>query len=63
MYPSISDDKLTLGQILARLRRIHQPEQKVLAHVLQMSYTTYLKIERDQRELKFPDGVTYLPVL
>ena len=53
MYPSTSDAKLTLGQILARLRHIHQPEQKVLAQVLQMSYTTYLKIERDQRELSF----------
>ena len=53
MYPSISDAKLTLGQILARLRHIHQPEQKVLAQALQMSYTTYLKIERDQRELSF----------
>ena len=53
MYPSMSDAKLTLGQILARLRHIHQPEQKVLAQTLQMSYTTYLKIERDQRELSF----------
>jgi len=53
MYPSISDAKLTLGQILARLRHLHQPEQKVLAQALQMSYTTYLKIERDQRELSF----------
>ena len=48
-----SDAKLTLGQILARLRHIHQPEHKVLAQALQMSYTTYLKIERDQRELSF----------
>ena len=53
MYPSMSDAKLTLGQVLARLRHLHQPEQKVLAQVLQMSYTTYLKIERDQRELSF----------
>jgi len=53
MYPSMSDAKLTFGQILARLRHIHQPEQKVLAQTLQMSYTTYLKIERDQRELSF----------
>jgi transcriptional regulator with XRE-family HTH domain len=53
MYPSISDAKLTLGQVLARLRQLHQPEPKVLAKALQMSYTTYLKIERDQRELSF----------
>jgi len=53
MYPSISNQKLTLGQVLARLRQIHQPEQKALAQALQMSYTTYLKVERDQRELSF----------
>jgi transcriptional regulator with XRE-family HTH domain len=53
MYPSISNQKLTLGQVLARLRQIHQPEQKTLAQALQMSYTTYLKVERDQRELSF----------
>ena len=53
MYPSISNSKLTLGQVLARLRQIHQPEQKALAQALQMSFTTYLKVERDQRELSF----------
>jgi len=53
MYPSISDAKLTLGQLLARLRHIYQPDQKALADVLQMSYTTYLKTERGQRELSF----------
>ena len=53
MYPSISDSKLTLGELLARLRQIHQPDQKALANALQMSYTTYLKTERGQRELSF----------
>ncbi len=53
MYPSISDAKLTLGQLLTRLRQIHQPDQKALAKALQMSYTTYLKTERGQRELSF----------
>lgn len=53
MYPSISEAKLTLGQLLARLRQIHQPDQKALAETLQMSYTTYLKTERGQRELSF----------
>jgi transcriptional regulator with XRE-family HTH domain len=53
MYPSISDTKLTLGQLLARLRHIHQPDHKALAEVLQMSYTTYLKTERGNRELSF----------
>jgi|SRR5690242_9563593 len=53
MYPSISDGKLTLSQLLARLRHIHQPDHKALAEALQMSYTTYLKTERGQRELSF----------
>jgi hypothetical protein len=53
MYPSISTSKLTLGGVLARLRQIHQPDNKALSHALQMSYTTYLKVERDQRELSF----------
>jgi transcriptional regulator with XRE-family HTH domain len=57
MYPSISDARLTLGEVLARLRRIHQPEQKALAVALQMSYTTYLKTERGQRELSFLTGL------
>ena len=53
MYPSVSDSKFTLGQVLARLRQVHQPDNKALAQALQMSYTTYLKTERDQRELSF----------
>ena len=53
MFPSTSDAKLTLGELLARLRQIHQPDHKALAQALQMSYTTYLKTERDQRELSF----------
>jgi transcriptional regulator with XRE-family HTH domain len=53
MYPSISDTKLTLSQLLARLRYIYQPDHKVLADALQMSYTTYLKTERGHRELSF----------
>lgn len=53
MYPSISNAKLTLSQLLARLRHIHQPDQKALAAALQMSYTTYLKTERGHRELSF----------
>lgn len=51
MYSSISETKLTLGQLLARLRRIHQPDSKALADALQTSYTTYLKTERGNREL------------
>jgi transcriptional regulator with XRE-family HTH domain len=53
MYPSISDTKLSLSQLLARLRYIHQPGHKALAEALQMSYTTYLKTERGRRELSF----------
>lgn len=53
MYPSFSDAKLSLGQLLVRLRQIHQPDQKALSTALQMSYTTYLKTERGQRELSF----------
>ena len=57
MYPAISDAKFTLGEVLARLRQIHQPDQKTLADALQMSYTTYLKTERGQRELSFLMGL------
>ena len=53
MYPSFSETKLTLGQLLARLRQIYQPDQKVLAEALRASYTTYLKTERGQREMSF----------
>lgn len=53
MYPSISDTNLTLSQLLARLRKIFQPDHKALAEALQMSYTTYLKTERGKRELSF----------
>ena len=53
MYPSISETKLTLGQLLARLRQIYQPDHKALAEAIKMSYTTYLKTERGQRELSF----------
>ncbi|MGH9877734.1 MAG: hypothetical protein ACRD5H_08855, partial [Nitrososphaerales archaeon] len=53
MYPSISETKLTLSQLLARLRHIHQPDHKALAEALRASYTTYLKTERGQREMSF----------
>lgn len=53
LYPSVTDSKFTLGQLLAHLRLVHQPEPKALANALQMSYTTYLKTERGQRELSF----------
>ena len=53
MHPSIANTRLTLGQLLARLRHIHQPDHKALAEALQISYTTYLKTERGNRELSF----------
>ena len=53
LYPSISEAKFTIAEVLERLRQIHQPEPKALARALQMSYTTYLKTERGHRELSF----------
>lgn len=53
MYPSVTNTRFTLGELLARLRDIHQPDKKALAATLQMSYTTYLKNERGQRESSF----------
>jgi transcriptional regulator with XRE-family HTH domain len=51
MYPSISDSRLTVGQALARLMQQHGPDKPSLYKALQTSSSTYLKIERDQREL------------
>lgn len=51
--PSFSDAKLSVRQVFARLRQVHQPDHKALAEALHISYTTYLKIERDQRDLSF----------
>jgi transcriptional regulator with XRE-family HTH domain len=53
MQQSIPDAKLTLSQLLVRLRQIHQPDSKALAEALHTSYTTYLKTERGRRELSF----------
>ena len=53
MYPSHSDAKLTVGQLLTRLRMTHQPDIKMFAGALQTSYTTYRNIERGKRELSF----------
>lgn len=46
-------NKLTVGQALARLRAIYQPDNNALSQALHTSYTTYSKTERDQRELSF----------
>ena len=53
MYPFISDSKLTVGQVLAWLMQQYQPNKPSLYKALQTSSSTYLKIERDQRELSF----------
>lgn len=53
MYPSILETKLSVGQLLARLRQIHQPDHKALAEAVHASYTTYLNTERGERELSF----------
>jgi transcriptional regulator with XRE-family HTH domain len=53
MYPSITDSKFTVGQALARLMQLHRPDKLSLYKALQTSSSTYLKIERDQRELSF----------
>lgn len=46
-------NKLTVGQALAKLRSMYQPDNNALSQALHTSYTTYLKTERDQRELSF----------
>ncbi|UPK68050.1 hypothetical protein [Chitinophaga filiformis] len=46
-------DRLTVGQALAKLRAIYQPDNTAFSQALRTSYTTYLKTERDQRELSF----------
>ena len=53
MYPSISDSKFTVGQALARLMQQYRPDKPSLYKALQISSATYLKIERDERELSF----------
>lgn len=53
MYPSLTERKFTVAQLLAHLRQVHHPDQKALAAALHTSYTTYLKTERGKRELSF----------
>jgi transcriptional regulator with XRE-family HTH domain len=43
----------TIAALLTRLRSTYQPSPKALAEAVGMSYTTYLKTERGQRELSF----------
>ncbi|GAC1425660.1 MAG: hypothetical protein NVS1B13_06840 [Flavisolibacter sp.] len=53
MHPAHLDSKFTVGQLLARLKQIYQPNSNDLYKALHTSSSTYLKIERDQRELSF----------
>ncbi len=53
MQNSLSEAKYTVGQLLAYLRRVHNPDRMALAEALSTSYTTYLKMERGQREMSF----------
>lgn len=53
MQSSISPAPGTIAELLTRLRSMHQPAPKGLSRALGMSYTTYLKTERGQRELSF----------
>ena len=50
---AISQQKLTVSQAVARLRQIYQPGSRDLTRALGTSSTTYLKIERGQRDLSF----------
>ena len=43
----------SVGAALAALRSRFRPNNGELSAAVQMSYTTYLKVERDQRELSF----------
>ncbi|HRP31604.1 MAG TPA: helix-turn-helix transcriptional regulator [Agriterribacter sp.] len=53
MQSSILPAPGTIAELLTRLRTIYQPTPKALAAAVGMSYTTYLKTERGQRELSF----------
>ncbi|MHA4810015.1 hypothetical protein ACX0G9_18015 [Flavitalea flava] len=57
MHPSISNQRNTVGQVLARLKEERRPNLNELYKALKASNTTYLKIERDQRDLSFVMGL------
>ena len=47
----------SISALLTRLRATYQPSPQALAAAVGMSYTTYLKTERGQRELSFLMGL------
>lgn len=55
MPDSFSRQKFSVGQALSHLRRRHRHHLgcKELGHALRTSHSTYLKIERDERDLSF----------
>lgn len=50
---SVSSTRLTIGQLLSKLRMAYRGKSSDLYAALRTSSSTYLKIERDERELSF----------
>jgi len=53
MQLSDCEAKRTVGALLARLRQVYRPGSADLYRALNTTSSTYLKIERDQRDLSF----------
>jgi len=53
MFPSISNQNNSIGQVLAKLKTERRPDLNALYKAIKASSTTYMKIERDQRDLSF----------
>lgn len=53
MISSITGSKLTIGQLLLKLRMGYQGKASDLYTALRISSTTYQKIEQQERELSF----------
>lgn len=53
MQLSDCEPKRTVGALLARLRQVYRPGSADLYRALNTTSSTYLKIERDQRDLSF----------
>lgn len=53
MNTSVSGSKLTIGQLLFKLRMAYTGNCADLYKALRTTSSTYLKVERDERELSF----------
>ena len=53
MNMSISGSELTIGQLLYKLRMAYRGKSSDLYAALRTSSSTYLKVEREERELSF----------